>query len=395
MLTLDSTTVAAASSSSAKMPTSAVAGTCTVKYQGKVLKIASGLAFEVKLAASPLTGLSPRAMKLLHKGKVLASADTVPANATLMLLRQPDAAGQSVTIDLHEIVTGAAHLGVRVPAAATHDELVDHALRMLNLSTDGEAVCLRFYLPHLGSLMRVDLTLADYAAGTPEGKRLVVFLVPCPPGLRNDAATSEAEALARAEEVAAHARLRAQAEAEAEAEAVQIALQQMMLPPSLVEAAALEEESSSAKRSGEPAAATAGASEEDNARAACEAAGVPTRIRTGLMPAAEDVPFTPPSAELVAELEALEAYDAEMRELGAMPYAQAREMLIGLEESRLEERCAMLVSSLPAVLAEDAHAYGPPPHESPLPSTPLQLQFKKTLQTCWSGLLDLHRTRCK
>merc|ERR1712146_836606 len=44
--------------------------------------------------------------------------------------------------------------------------------------------------------------------------------------------------------------------------------------------------------------------------------------------------------------EAFEAYDAEMRVLSEMSPVAARELMVRAEETRLEERCAMLVSTL-------------------------------------------------
>ena len=63
------------------------------------------------------------------------------------------------------------------------------------------------------------------------------------------------------------------------------------------------------------------AMEKVRARAACEAAGVPTRIRTGLTAAPEDLELLHPSSEVLAELASLEEYENGMRDLSAMPYA--------------------------------------------------------------------------
>ena len=346
-----------------------------IKHQGRS-HVITGVkldAFSVKLALVELTGLLPREMKLVCKGKTLKGDDEVPADATLMLLHQRPATGASYSIDFHEIITGQRRRDILARAEMSHDDLVQLALRSLNLAAGDEDVCLRFYLPHISMLMRVDLTLADYATALPEGRNLQLYLVPCPRGLRSDKPTSEPQAVARAEEEAAHERWRAQVEAEAEA--LQLALGRMMaLPPSLLETEAAEgaAEPDSARAD---SAASRAACEEARARAACEAAGVPTRIRTGLMAAPEDLELLHPPSDVLAELAALEEYENDMRDLSAMPYAQARELLVAAEEARFEERCALLVSSLPAsLLAADpvAAALSPrqrSPHRSPRPPT--------------------------
>ena len=343
----------------------------TIKHQGRS-HVITGVkldAFSVKLALVELTGLLPREMKLVCKGKTLKGDDEVPADATLMLLHQRPATGASYSIDVHEIITGQRRRDVLARAEMSHDDLVQLALRSLKLAAGDEDVCLRFYLPHISMLMRVDLTLADYATALPEGRNLQLYLVPCPPGLRSDKPTSEPQSVARAEEEAAHERWRAQVEAEAEA--LQLALGRMMaLPPSLLETEAAESAAEA------DSAASRAASEKVRARAACEAAGVPTRIRTGLMAAPEDLELLHPSSEVLAELASLEEYENGMRDLSAMPYAQARELLVAAEEARFEERCALLVSSLPASLLAAAPVAAPAspqrsPHRSPRPpSTP-------------------------
>ena len=288
----------------------------TIKHQGRS-HVITGVkldAFSVKLALVELTGLLPREMKLVCKGKTLKGDDEVPAAATLMLLHQRPATGASYSIDVHEIITGQRRRDVLARAEMSHDDLVQLALRSLKLAAGDEDVCLRFYLPHISMLMRVDLTLADYATALPEGRNLQLYLVPCPPGLRSDKPTSEPQSVARAEEEAAHERWRAQVEAEAEA--LQLALGRMMaLPPSLLETEAAESAAEA------DSAASRAASEKVRARAACEAAGVPTRIRTGLTAAPEDLELLHPSSEVLAELASLEEYENGMRDLSAMPYA--------------------------------------------------------------------------
>ena len=206
-----------------------------IKHQGRS-HVITGVkldAFSVKLALVELTGLLPREMKLVCKGKTLKGDDEVPADATLMLLHQRPATGASYSIDFYEIITGQRRRDILARAEMSHDDLVQLALRSLKLAAGDEDVCLRFYLPHISMLMRVDLTLADYATALPEGRNLQLYLVPCPRGLRSDKPTSEPQAVARAEEEAAHERWRAQVEAEAEA--LQLALGMMALPPSLLE----------------------------------------------------------------------------------------------------------------------------------------------------------------
>ena len=85
--------------------------------------------------------------------------------------------------------------------------------------------------------------------------------------------------------------------------------------------------------------------------------------------ALDEVQMVPVPVEVLAELEAYEAYDAEMRELAALPYAQARELMVSSEEARLEERCAMLVSTLPP---SDGHIIEEPPSPYAQPTTPVR-----------------------
>jgi len=90
------------------------------------------------------------------------------------------------------------------------------------------------------------------------------------------------------------------------------------------------------------------------------------------MPAMEDVHVVSTSPELLDELEAFEAYDSEMRDLIALPYAEARDVLVAAEEARLEERCAMLIGSLPELVVGETPLTAPEHGEtSPrLPRTP-------------------------
>jgi hypothetical protein len=93
------------------------------------------------------------------------------------------------------------------------------------------------------------------------------------------------------------------------------------------------------------------------------------------MAAPEDLELLHPPSDVLAELAALEEYENDMRDLSALPYAQARELLVAAEEARFEERCALLVSSLPASLLAAAPAAAAPsprqrsPHRSPRPPT--------------------------
>lgn len=358
----------------------------------------------IKFSLSMDTPLAPREMKLIHRGKVLGNDDRVPPGATLMLMRQPAPRDEptTITVDFHEIVTGISATHVAAPAAASHDDLVQLALSSLHMCLDdGEACCLRFYLPHVGSLMRADLCPADYAIGLPAGRRLCLYLIPAPPELAPDALTKPMSAEA---EEAAQRRLRLQAEAEAEA--VRLAVRQMMTLPLEDEAAEAAEAAETAGSADLESAATskggkAAPTAEEAARAACEAALVPSRIRTGLVADPDDVHVVAPApSELLAELEAFEAYDAELREVSSLPYAEARAMLVAAEEARLEERCAQLLWQTAAEEADAAAmAAGVVEPSSPRLGSPLRPPTPRTQPAAakWgearpSGATGLFRT---
>lgn len=337
---------------------SSQSATVRVKFQGGIVNVPDGSAFALKLSLSTCTPLAPSEMRLIHRGKTLGADEHVQPGATLMLTRMPAPTGEAPTlvVDVFEIVTGMSSVGLRAPASSGHEDLVELALSALKMSTEGESCCMRLYLPHVGSLMRADLTLADYAAGLAAGRRMALYLVPCPPELCADASSVAVSA-----EAEAAAQQRLQQQADAEAEAIRLAVRHMMTinPLSSVESMAEEEE--------EDKTSTCAPTEEEQAAAACEAALVPARIRTGLVPAADDIQIVHAPAELLADLEAFEAYDAEVRELAALPYAQAREMLVAAEEARLEERCALLIRTLPE-LGDSVGAVDAP--ASPCSSTP-------------------------
>ena len=111
----------------------------TIKHKGRAHVIPGAAdAFSIKLALVELTGLLPREMKLVCKGKTLKGDDEVGTDATLMLLHQRPATGASYTIDLHEIITGQRRQGVLARAEMSHDDLIQLALRSLRLSTGDE-----------------------------------------------------------------------------------------------------------------------------------------------------------------------------------------------------------------------------------------------------------------
>eukprot|EP00325_Prymnesiales_sp_UTEX-LB-985_P029700 CAMPEP_0174722510 /NCGR_PEP_ID=MMETSP1094-20130205/38646_1 /TAXON_ID=156173 /ORGANISM="Chrysochromulina brevifilum, Strain UTEX LB 985" /LENGTH=437 /DNA_ID=CAMNT_0015923385 /DNA_START=71 /DNA_END=1384 /DNA_ORIENTATION=+ len=295
----------------------------SVKFGARTLSVASGSVASVKTALAELTGLSIGEMKLVSRGKVLSEESQVQANSKLMLLR---VANPIQKLTIRDIISGR-ESRITCDLTSKHDELTKKALKALGLPPDAETgTCLRLYLPHVASLMRIDLTLADYfnaQAGSSVERH--VYLVPCAPGLSLDAAASaEAVAEAARAEVAAAAAARAQIEAQMKAELLRHAAE---LSASIVDHANSDEQSSSAPSS-------------------AASSLVPTRIRTGLMPSMEDIQVVPVPTQALADLEAFEAYDLEMRTLSELPAAAARELMVAAEEARLEERCAMLVSTL-------------------------------------------------
>ena len=349
---------------------------CSVKYGAKTYALPAGAVAAVKRALSSPTGLVPAEMKLLSKGKVVKSGETVAPGAKLMLVKQAPFA-RLITCRIVEIVTGSSSSPVHVPASASHDDIVEIALKALGVSADNDACTLRLFLPHIGSLMRVDFSLSEYipVTGDADSEALFeIFLVPCAKGLRSDAVVDEeAMAAATKAELEAAAASRAHMEAELEAAVLREAVSASapLLPPSIVEAA--EEEAAAA------ASSTGAAPSSSSSSSYSSASLVPAKIRTGLMASLDEVQMVPVPVEVLAELEAYDAYDAEMRQLAQLPYAQARELMVAAEEARLEERCAALVASLagPPELA----AYGAD-HEPPSPSAARGLAAhskKKTL----------------
>lgn len=317
--------------------------TINVKFGARTLTAASGTAAAVKTALTEPTGLSVLDMRLVSRGKVLSDAAQVASGAKVMLLRCSAAKKHHLTI--RDIISGR-DAKVDVAVNCSHDDLTEIALTALGLPPEAEVgTCLRLYLPHVTSLMRIDLTLADYAGAT------VVYLVPCAPGLRLDsAASAEAVAEATRAEMAAAAAARAQIEATVETELLRYA------------SASFAEEADSDEQA-------------PSSSSPSSAALVPARIRTGLMPSMDDIQVVPVPLQALIELDAFEAYDAEMRELSALPAETARELMVAAEEARLEERCAMLVSTL------EPAAEGGTERSAARPGTPVHCKPHLGLQT--------------
>ena len=347
------------------------------KEQHTIEAKTSVLASDLKVALEPLTSLNVAEMKLVLRGKKVADGDTVPLGTKLMLIKC-QAARTTVKLHLREIITGRSRPGVEAPVSLPHDEVVELALKTLQVSTDGEA-CLRLFLPHVKTLMRVDLALSDYVtSATSNDDGLEIFLVPAMPGLRPDVGPS-------AEDIAAeHKAQQRMHELEMEMEATGYAMG-TLLPPSIVESVAetslleaLRQQQTEDTEDGAESLSSAGAAYGAAAKAEANEEGsetaplrppshapgpaafaprppsppaqpkslVPHTIRTGLMPDLEEM--APVPSELLAELEAYEEYESEMRELARMPYAEARALMVATEEARLEERCVLLVETLKA-----------------------------------------------
>lgn len=363
---------------------------CIVKHGARTHEVPSGSVAALKLKLAELTALAPAEMKLLSRGKVVHEGEVAPG--TKLMLTRCAVATKTVSARIVEIVTGrSTSHAVHIPLSATHDDIVALALKALGAAADSEVCTLRLYLPHIHSLMRVDLALGDYTGGASGASKLDIYLVPCARGLRSDSLVDEtALAAATAAELEAAAMSRAEAEAELEAAVLRQAHRAMppLLPPSIVEVAAEEaaaassEDSSDGEDLGGAASslerrprlgASSSSSSSKEAPPAAEtrsaASLVPAKLRTGLMPSLDEVQMVPVPLEVLAELEAYEAYDAEMRELAALPYSQARELMVSSEEARLEERCAILVSTL---APSDPHVADEPPSPYPQPTTPVR-----------------------
>lgn len=356
---------------------------CLVKYRSNTHSIPAGSADGIKDALGALTGLTRTEMKLICSGKVLADADEVAAGVKLMLMRVAPRIA-TLRLAVREIVTGRLAPDVEVLPSMKHDDLISTLVKALLLPPCDEQTEVRIFLPHLGVLMRPDLALADYQMPS-NGQPIGIFAVPCPKApepeqvtqiaheLKAASAQFEEQALSPEEATLALQELAVHATASLsphDALAVHEALQAMLPAADDDKPAADSAEAASAKPTGPASApppapsasfvlppslvdvaptpstaevAASSSSTSERASAKATASLVPTRIRTGLMPAHDELPPVsidrPVASLLAAELEAYE-------KACAPPTAEEWEAYVTHEETRLEERCADLIASL-------------------------------------------------
>lgn len=169
----------------------------TIKHKAKSLRTAVGTVRDIKRAIALEVGLLPGEMKLIRKGKVLADPEeVVKAEEKLMLLRQDSVARRPpVRLTVREIISGrTVRHHIPVDPIEKHDDLVRLVTDALRLPPCDEFTEVRLFLPHVGTLMRPDLTLLDYPI--PPTNALCIFAVPCP-------VSAHAALKARADEQAA------------------------------------------------------------------------------------------------------------------------------------------------------------------------------------------------
>lgn len=276
--------------------------TVAIKYRATTHTVPIGTVEAIKLALEAPTGVAVAEMSLIHRGKVLKDCTEPPAGSKLMLMRSAAKVidARPVPVTFRDIITGRSAT-VEAPPSTKHDDLTALALKVLGCPPEG-AACLRLFLPHASSLMRIDLALSDYlpggaAASADHDAPALLYLIPCAPGLRLDAAVSaEAVAEAARAELEATAMARAQIEDQMEAELMRHAMP-ALLPQSIADVVG---EQSASK-------------EVPSASAPSAASFVPARIRTGLMASMEDVAVVQLPMQALADLQAFDAYDAEMR----------------------------------------------------------------------------------
>lgn len=365
---------------------------CTIKFGSTQLTApAAATALDIKRYLTAPTSLATSTMKLLHKGKVLGDADVVPPSAKLMLVR---CKSPLVSLNVREIVSGFSPKdSLEVPAEISHEVLVPLIVKALRLPPCDEYTEVRLFLPHVGALMRADLNLSDYPQPH-DAKGLEIYAVPCPISQKPEELA--AHALARAQELkraqASYYRLvheamadgssnegfagRSEAEfdmlacgdcptadrPDPEAAALHASVdaflnasddlsegtapdESFVLPAALTEVAGTSDSHGSiggiSRRHPQQQQLLGGdAIGSQQARATLEAQGVPSRLRTGLMPSVDDEPIVVqlPMA-VIGELEAMEASCVPPTLAEWQHYCES-------EERRLEERCADLVLSL-------------------------------------------------
>merc|ERR1719359_966265 len=154
--------------------------TVVVKYNGRALTIAAGLVSDCKEALAAQTGLASNCMKIIRAGKTLEDQDEVPPNAKGVMCMRCAAQPVLLNLSVREIVTGRLAPKVEVAPNTPHDELLETITKALRLPPCDEYTEVRLFLPHIGVLMRPDLTLADYALPPATTRAVEVFAVPCP-----------------------------------------------------------------------------------------------------------------------------------------------------------------------------------------------------------------------
>lgn len=379
--------------------------TCTFKYLGASHAVPSGTVADIKASLATATNLAPAEMRIIVKGKVMSSDEArLPANTKGMLMRCAKQQPALARLSVREIVTGRLAPKVEVALSMPHDALVAELTSALKLPPCDEHTEVRIFLPPVGVLMRRDLSLADYPT-LPVERTINVFAVPCPKApqpeqqaqlieeaeeLRrmmstpSDRPPTADEAVVILNELAAHAsaslplrdaqqildlletlvppKATASSDVMRDAEPSpegapaegSAPAAPLLLPPSIVEAAEAESRGAPSTPCGGPMGSQTRSQEGSSGQTGCSGARpssslVPTRIRTGLMPA-HDEP-APRSVEAHQRPMALLAAEAEAYDQAcAPPTAEEWEAYTLHEEDRLEMRCAELIASLTPTL---------------------------------------------
>lgn len=391
----------------------AIPDAITIKHMGRTHTLSAGVVADLKSELQAITAVPPECQKLIVNGKVLADDDVVAPKSKGMMMRcaaQP----KLLRLSVREIVTGRMAPNVQVAPSTPHSDLVATISKALLLPPCDEQTEVRIFLPHLGVLMRPDLALDSYKL--PGTRTVEIFAVPCPKAPDPEHAAQIAHELGAAaappalhelspdearialHHLAAHA---AAGLAPHDAQTLQSTLNQLMpppaededdkddeapaaaepfmLPPSMVDdvtetssipaglaASSSGCGSSSDDRGNGSGSSNSGCSSSSGTKRQAPALSastptteprnlVPSRIRTGLMPAHDDPPPCSVERPLHAMLAAeLEAYERAVE----LPSEAEWQAYMEFEEDRLEERCAELIASL-----------APPQQRSPHPST--------------------------
>jgi len=318
-------------------------GLVTARLRGERFIVDSATSKDVKDQLASIPGFTLRAseMKLIKGGKVLSDEALVPGGSNVMVMRCPAPVDVAkVRVLIREIVTGRTAVDTMLACSTSYDELMSIATEAMELPA-GKELCTRLFVSQTQTLMRTDLSIANYALGA---DKIECFVVPCPPHLHpNYLASVMQEELESGEAEEAEHPLEEGALAYEEPEelfeiSVEISEDSDVhdfRSLAVLLSADLQLPSSMNDEDGE-----LGASEEKGSQGSTSDGirQVPT-MRTGLMAA----PSVPRRRRVIPQdlLDELEEYEA----AAANPLA-AREQYVEAETVRLERRYAMLVQSL-------------------------------------------------